>query len=144
MAYTWELLKWEKEFYDGLWRNYEDSNGYTDDEMLVIKDAYVKGNTALFHEISKIMNDDCDPNVSLWIHMRGDMKYHIHRDDHSLTIKEYCGDITDILNEYTYDAVKSTEEIREVIDDITNVREYLPINTISVIKKGNEIVYSSI
>jgi hypothetical protein len=142
MAYTWELIGFENKFFNGAWKSYEESNGYTDEEMLEIKEAYVNGNTALFHEIIKIMNDDCDPKVSFWIHM-GEMKYHMYRVDHSLTIQEYCGDITDILNEYTYDAVKSIEEIREVIDYMTNVREYLPINTISVIKKGDELVYSS-
>ena len=143
MAYTWELLKCEKEFFDGLWKNYEDSNGYSDEEMLEIKEAYVNGNTALFHEIVKLMNDDCDPNVSFWIHM-GEMKYHMYRVANSLTVREYCGDITDILGEYTYDAVNSIEEIRQVVDYMTNAPEYLPINTISVIKKGDEIVYTSI
>jgi hypothetical protein len=109
--------------------------------MLKIKDAYVKGNTSLFHEIVKLMNDDCDPKVSLWVHVN-DMKYHMYRVDNSLTVQEYCGNITDILGEYTFSNVNTIDEIRTVVDCVTYAREHLPIHTISMIKKGEEHVYN--
>ena len=131
--YTWELCSSDKEFFDGSWQSYEDSNGYTNDEMMEIKEAYVNGNTALFHEIVKLMKDDCDPKVSLLIHM-SESKYHMYRVDNSVKIKSYFGDF--LYSEvYTFDAVNSIEEIRAVVDYITNAREHLPIHTISMIKR---------
>jgi hypothetical protein len=142
MAYTWELDKSEKDFFDGAWKNHENLNECTDDEILKLKKEYISGNTALFQEIVKLINDDRYSKVSLWVRDVNDKKYNVYRVDNSLIVKEYCGDIkTRALSEYTVDYC-STEEIRQVIDYITNAREYIPVNTITMIER-KEVMYSN-
>jgi hypothetical protein len=127
-TYTWELTKSDIEFYGGEWKRYEDTNDYSDEQMERIKDLFVKGNTAAFHEISKLR----DP---LTITLPHDEVYTLYLKDGSLQVDSSNGD------EITFGTPKTIEEIREVVEYITTSCDYLPINCIQSIKKGTEIVF---
>jgi len=149
MSYIWELFACHNDFFNGKWKVYEDSNYYSSDEILEIKDAYVKGNTALFREIEKLLNGNREP---LWIQVHhNDETCHIYPGaGRSIIVQQYSYTVDNIEeitgmapdNEYTFADVSTIEEIREVVDYVTNAHEYIPINTVSLIKKGEEVVYT--
>ena len=85
MDYTWDLIGFENNFFNGAWKHYEESNGYTADEISQIKDAYVKGNTALFREIKYLMNN-IYPNGTIGVQVDHET-YIIYRVNNSIKIE---------------------------------------------------------
>ena len=133
-TYTWELTKRDIDFYGGDWKRYEDSNGYSDEEMERIKDLFVKGNTAAFHEIVKLLNDSITLTVTL-----------PYDEIHSLYFKNGSLEVysSDSGEDVSFGTPKTIEEIREVVAYLTSAGDYLPITCIKSIKKGTEFVYET-
>ena len=130
-TYTWELTKSDIDFYGGNWKRYEDSYDYSNEKMERIKDLFVKGNTAAFHEIVKVRDD----GTTLTVTFPHNEVYTIYFKNGSLQVDSNNGD------EISFGTPKTIEEIREVVEYVTTSCDYLPINCIKSIKKGTELVY---
>jgi hypothetical protein len=130
-TYTWELTKSDIDFYGVEWKHYEDTNDYSDEKMERIKDLFVKGNTVAFHEIVKLRDD----GTTLTITFPHNEVYTIYFKNGTLQVESNNGD------EITFGIPKTIEEIREVVEYVTTSCDYLPINCITSIKKGTELVY---
>jgi hypothetical protein len=130
-TYSWKLTKSEIDFYGGEWKNYEDTNDYSDEKMERIKDLFVKGNTVAFHEIVKLRDD----GITLTVTFPHNEEYSVYFKNGTLQVDSNNGD------EISFGTPKTIEEIREVVEYVTTSCDYLPINCISSIKKGTEIVY---
>jgi len=130
-TYSWELTKSDIDFYGGEWKHYEDTNDYSDEKMERIKDLFVKGNTVAFHEIVKLRDD----GTTLTVTFPHNEVYTIYFKNGALQVDSNNGD------EITFGTPKTIEEIREVVEYVTTSCDYLPINCITSIKKGTELVY---
>lgn len=128
-TYRWELTESNLEFYGGEWKRYEDTNGYSDEQMERTKELFVKGNTAAFHEISKLRE-----GATLTVTVSHDEEYSVYFKNGSLQVG-YLGD------EISFGVPRTIEEIRDVVDYLTTSNDYLPINCIQSIKKGTELVF---
>ena len=131
-TYSWELTKSDIDFYGGEWKHYEDSNGYSNEEMERIKDLWVKGNTVAFREIAKFRDD----GTTLTVTISEYEVYTIYFKNGSLEVSCSCCD-----DEISFGTPKTIEQIREVIQYINTSGDYLPLNYIKSIKKGTELVY---
>ena len=61
MDYSYKLTDFENEFFNTqIYKDYEESHHLDEKSIIVLRDDYIKGNTAIFHEISRIIstNDD--------------------------------------------------------------------------------------
>ena len=128
-TYRWELTENHLEFYGGKWKHYEDTNGYSEEQMERTKELFVKGNTAAFHEISKLHE-----GATLTVTISHDEEYSVYFKNGSLQVG-FLGD------EISFGVPRTIEEIREVVDYLTTSNDYLPINCIQSIKKGAELVF---
>ena len=128
-TYRWELTKSHLDFYGGDWKRYEDTNGYSEERMERTKELFLKGNTAAFHEISKLHE-----GVTLTVTVSHDEEYSVYFKNGSLQVG-FLGD------EISFGVPRTIEEIREVVDYLTTSNDYLPINCIQSIKKGTELVF---
>jgi hypothetical protein len=128
-TYRWELTENHLDFYGGKWKRYEDTNGYSEEQMERTKELFVKGNTAAFHEISKLHE-----GVTLTVTVSHDEEYSVYFKNGSLQVG-FLGD------EISFGVPRTIEEIREVVDYLTTSNDYLPINCIQSIKKGTELVF---
>ena len=138
-TYTWELTKSDIDFYGGNWKRYEDSNCYSDKEMERIKELFVKGNTAAFREIVKLLDDGKKLTVTS-SYGRYDETYFVYFKNGSLQVSSLDSDLDDKL---LFGSPKTIKEIRKVVDYLTTACDYLPITYIRSIKKGTEIVYET-
>jgi hypothetical protein len=129
-TYTWELTKNDIDFYGGEWKHYEDTNYYSDEKMERIKDLFVKGNTVAFHEIVKLSDDGTTLTVTF-----------PHNEVYTIYFKNGSLQVDDLGDEISFGVPRTIEEIREVVDYLTSSNSYLPINCITSIKKGTELVY---
>jgi hypothetical protein len=129
-TYRWELTENHLDFYGGKWKCYEDTNGYSDEQMERTKELFVKGNTAAFHEISKLRE-----GATLTVTLPHDEEYCVYFKNGSLQVDSNTGD------EISFGVPRTIEEIREVVDYLTTSNDYLPINCIQSIKKGAELVF---
>ena len=115
----------DKEFFNGRFEAYEESSGYNNEEISDIKKDYVDGNTAIFREIVKLINGKRE-NIKVYS-KKYDNHYEIQLDNNCLVVYDCFTNET-----FSFDVVKNVEDIRSVINYITE--EYLPINPIILIQ----------
>jgi hypothetical protein len=65
-TYTWGVNHFEEEFFKGEYKDYEESGYMNDLTVKTLKDEYIKGNTALFNELQRIITES-DTNVTTYI-----------------------------------------------------------------------------
>lgn len=124
-SYTWELTPSDIEYFDGKFKSYEET--FDDEEICEIKDAYINGNTAVFREIVKLIKGDRE--ITKVFCERHDIQYEIQLANNCIVV--YNCETEETVE---FDNINSVENIRSVINFITEVDEYLPINTITLIE----------
>lgn len=126
-SYTWELTSHNMSFFDGDFVDYEDSSGYTLEEMQQMKHDFVKGATIAFREVAKLINGTGCP-VLIKIN-RTNETYQVYLNAGSI----FVANVTTNESPYSFGPIKTTEELRTVIHYMTELYDYLPINIITAV-----------
>ena len=126
-SYTWELTASNNEFFNGLYKSYEVSSGYSEDELVELRNKYINGNTAVFREIVKLINGKRETIKVLNINY--DWYHEIKLIDNCVVLIILHPNGIDEF--HSIGELKTVEDIRELIDSITD--SWLPINPLKLI-----------
>ena len=125
VSYTRELTASDIEYFGGKFKSYEETFDY--EEICDIKNDYINGNTTTFREIVKLIDGNRE-TIQVYVE-----KHDIH---YEIQITNNCIVVYNCETEETseFDSAKTVENIRCVVNFITEAEEYLPINTITLIE----------
>ena len=134
MSYTWQLTKFENDFFNkSLYTSFEESSYLDEDSIIVLRDEYIKGNTALFNEITRVIST----GDSTTRYIKGDGQYEI------VATFSFENNMF-----YVYDTNSGTGvefETTEIIDMISwiNMSGHLPIYVIEEIYTDEKVIFDS-
>ena len=138
--YTWGVNHFEEEFFKGEYRDYEES-GYTNDVTLAaLKDEYVKGNTALFNELTRIISES-DTNVTTYVSSEDKWIYcsitlTTLNTNNVLFIHHFDNGTT-----FTFEADTYFLNLKRIVNWIVN-NDSVPLYVIRKIYTSEKIIYS--
>jgi hypothetical protein len=130
----WKLTKFENDFFNNsLYKSFEESSYLDEKSIIVMRDKYIKGNTALFNEITRVIST----GDSTTRHLKGEGQYKV------LATFSFENNLF-----YVYDRTSCTGvefETTEIIDMISwiNMSGHLPIYIIQEIYTNEKIIFDS-
>ena len=140
-TYTWGVNHFEEEFFKGEYRDYEESGYMNDLSLEILKDEYVKGNTALFNELHRIISET-DTNVTTYISSEDKWLYCSitlitnKNGKNVLVIHNFENGIT-----FTFEADTYFLNLKGIINSIVN-NDSVPLYVIRKIYTSEKIIYS--
>ena len=139
-TYTWGVNHFEEEFFKGEYRDYEDSGYMNDITLKNLKDLYIKGNTALFNELFRIITES-DINVTTYVSSEDEFVYcsitlnTTNAGKNVLVIHEFKSGTT-----FTFEADTYFLNLKNIVNWIVN-NDSLPLYVIRKIYTTSKVLY---
>ena len=136
-SHTWTLTDFDVKFFNGDYASYEDSMYLNTQTIVELKDKYIKGNTALINELTRIIFD----NIADTTYVVGKDKYMIN---HSIILHNNVIVVHELETgtTETFKADTSFENLKNIVNWIVN-NENLPIYVIDKIYNIEKIIYQN-
>jgi hypothetical protein len=140
-SYTWNLTPFQEAFFNGKYTSYENSNYLNEKSVAILKDEYIKGNTALFHELSRMITES-DTNLTTYVSSEDDSIYC------TVTLNTNAhGKNVILVHDFqtctttTCDSDNYFLNLKDIVNWIVN-NEDLPIYAVRKIYTSEKLIYS--
>jgi hypothetical protein len=139
--YKWGVNHFEEEFFKGEYKEYEESGYMNDLSIKTLRDQYIKGNTALFDELFRIVTES-DTNVTTYVSSEDKWIYcsitlNTNKDGKNvLLIHDFENGTTSTFEADTYFL-----NLKSIINWIVN-NDSVPIYVIRKIYTSEKVIYS--
>jgi len=139
--YTWGVNHFEEEFFKGEYKEYEESGYMNDLTIKTLRDQYIKGNTALFDELFRIVTES-HTNVTTYVSSEDKWIYcsitlNTNKDGKNvLLIHDFESGTTSTFEADTYFL-----NLKSIINWIVN-NDSVPIYVIRKIYTSEKVIYS--